>query len=98
MPKRRLNDWVGRVWDPSLIASGVWILRRADSVAALRLIRAGWGNPSWAVEVDYLRYLMTILRVDRPRRVLECGTGLTTVVLGSLAHRHEFTVVSLEHD
>jgi predicted O-methyltransferase YrrM len=96
--ERGIARFVDGVWDPSLIRIALWRLGRSDSSAAVHVLRAKWGNPIWTAEADFLDELMTRVRLHRPRHVLECGSGLTTLVLGALAQRHGFAVVSLEHD
>src|SRR5438046_10647049 len=62
-------------------------------LAALRL---GWANDGYSSKVDYL---MEIARraVVTPGPILECGSGLSTLLLGLLAARRGIDVWSLEH-
>ncbi len=56
----------------------------------------GWGNESWSASCEYLQGI-----VNEARRsggpVLECGSGLSTIVLGVLAEKWGFRIWSLEH-
>ncbi len=55
----------------------------------------GWGNP-WSAEEEFLRRMvegMTRTKHD----VLECGSGLSTLLLGSAARHAGMKVWSLEH-
>jgi precorrin-6B methylase 2 len=54
--------------------------------------RTTW-SISDALAVELARYL----EQRRPRRILEVGSGLSTVVLGAYAVRHGASVVTLEH-
>jgi hypothetical protein len=57
----------------------------------------GWGNASWSAGVEYLQELWLLLgSVGGP--VLECGSGLSTLVLGVAGQRTGSRVFSLEHD
>lgn len=57
----------------------------------------GWGNEGWSAHHEYLAALLHHARTAAGP-VLECGSGLSTLVLG-LALRHRArTVWSLEHD
>lgn len=54
---------------------------------------------SWAITPDALAELDYRLYVKQPKVVLECGSGLSTVVLANYAKSNpEATVISLEHD
>jgi hypothetical protein len=66
-------------------------------LALIVRIRAAWGNPGWTGDAGFLREVAA--RVWRcPGPVLDCGSGLSTVILASLASRHGATVWSLEQD
>ena len=56
----------------------------------------GWGNEGFAAETDYLEEVSRqAARTGGP--VLECGSGLTTIMLGLLAGRRGIQTWSLEH-
>jgi len=56
----------------------------------------GWDN-TWSAQEEYIR---AFLRAARQARgpILECGSGLSTVLLGAVAQRTGNRVWSLEHD
>lgn len=55
----------------------------------------GWGN-DWSAKPEYLAAsLQAAWRADGP--ILECGSGLSTMLLGSVAARKGSRVWSLEH-
>ncbi len=56
----------------------------------------GWGNEGFAAQSDYLEEVSRqAARTNGP--VLECGSGLTTIILGLLAGRRGIQTWSLEH-
>lgn len=56
----------------------------------------GWNNDSWSAETDLLRgCIQEALGIVGP--ILECGSGLTTLVLGVVAQRTGNRVLTLEH-
>lgn len=57
----------------------------------------GWGNEGMAAGTEFLRAMYAMALATRGP-VLECGAGISTVVLGLAADRTGSTVVSLEHD
>ncbi|MGZ4314361.1 MAG: hypothetical protein ACXVRK_00780 [Gaiellaceae bacterium] len=59
-------------------------------------LRAGWVS-GWAASSFYLDALAAGV-LDGNFSILECGTGLTTLVLASLARPTGASVLSLEHD
>ncbi len=55
-----------------------------------------WGNPHWSADVRYLHGVIHhALTTTGP--YLECGSGLTTLLLGAVARHRRTTVWSLEH-
>lgn len=62
----------------------------------LELLRFGWGNAGWSADLEYIRRMAEeAARTDGP--ILECGSGLTTLVLGIVAGRRGVEVWTLEH-
>lgn len=97
-----------------VISSFVAYRRRVALSHALRLIRrlspgeapsrelvgelhAAWGNPEFIASVSYLEAAAS-RAVALKGSVLECGSGLSTLLLGTLADRNGFTVWTLEHE
>lgn len=70
-------------------------LASAPDLAALTEVRRLWGNPS-AASPQYLNTLWH--EATAAKVVLECGSGLTTLVLAELEARAGVTYTSLEHD
>lgn len=56
----------------------------------------GWGNESWSGQVAYISACMQAVAAAK-LPVLECGSGLTTIVLGAICQRTGNTLWSLEH-
>lgn len=57
----------------------------------------GWGNEGWSAMGEYLRACIEFaLTVEGP--VLECGSGLSTLLVGAAAGKVGQTHLSLEHD
>jgi hypothetical protein len=57
---------------------------------------AGWGN-KWSAQVEYLTACLEHVR-DCDGPVLECGSGLSTVLAGAVAQHRGIRLWSLEHD
>jgi hypothetical protein len=62
----------------------------------LRHLQRAWGNYSFAPRREYVAAVADHA-LDTEGPVLECGSGLTTLVLAALAARRGVPVVSLEH-
>lgn len=61
----------------------------------LTSLRSAWGNEGWSGSPDYLEEVARrALATTGP--ILECGSGLTTILLGLLAGRRGIEVWSLE--
>jgi predicted O-methyltransferase YrrM len=77
-------------------------LRKYPSVALapasplLRRLVYGWGNEGWSAREEYLRAMIQEALVS-PGPVLECGSGLTTLVLASIVGGRGVAVWTLEH-
>src|SRR6185295_13403707 len=64
--------------------------------AMLQSLSAGWGNDGYAANIDYLEEVAkNAASTEGP--ILECGSGLTTLLLGLVAGRRGVPVHSLEH-
>lgn len=55
---------------------------------------SGW----WALPADTLLFLSDYIEHERPQRILEIGSGSSTVWIGTFAKRVGAELVSLEHD
>jgi hypothetical protein len=60
-------------------------------------LHAAWGNPDFSACVSYLEAAARHA-VATEGAVLECGSGLSTVLLGALAEANRFEVWTLEHE
>jgi len=56
----------------------------------------GWGNP-WSAQLEFLIASLEHVR-DAKGPVLECGSGLSTLLIGVVAQARGVKVVSLEND
>lgn len=57
----------------------------------------GWGNDYWSALEEYLAACVrAAMHADGP--ILECGSGLTSIVVGAIAQRAGNTMWSLEHN
>lgn len=71
-------------------------LGEAPSRQLLEELQIGWGNEGFAARSDYLEEVAArAANVKGP--ILECGSGLTTMLLGLLAGRRGVETWSLEH-
>ena len=57
----------------------------------------GWGNEGWSAWDEYLKGCLDAAR-SAPGPILECGSGLSTLLVGVIAQRMGNTVWSLEHN
>lgn len=62
----------------------------------IALLRFAWGNP-WAASVDYI-VAACRLAVESRQTILECGSGLTTIVIGHVVRGTGARLFSLEND
>jgi predicted O-methyltransferase YrrM len=52
----------------------------------------------WAVSPDFACWIFATLLAQRPSRVLECGSGVSTLVAGYAVAHWQGQVLSVEHD
>ena len=67
------------------------------SDASLRRLSWAWGNTAWSARPSFINTALSLAEsVDGP--VLECGSGLSTLIVGArLAQRNQM-LISVEHD
>jgi hypothetical protein len=63
----------------------------------IRKIHAVWGNPDYSASVSYLEAAARHAATTKGP-LLECGSGLSTLLLGALGEVNGFDVWTLEHD
>jgi hypothetical protein len=83
-----------------------WAMRRllkdpeaaiAPGSTVLQDLVYGWGNDFWSALEEYLAAcVQEAMAADGP--ILECGSGLTSIVAGAVAQRVGNTMWSLEHN
>ena len=71
-------------------------LDQTPSREMLSALMAAWGNPEYAAKLDYLEEVAA-RAVTTAGPILECGSGITTIVMGLMAGRRGVAVWSLEH-
>ena len=57
----------------------------------------GWGNEGWSADEDYLARLVSEAEATTGR-IVECGSGLSTLLLATVAARTGVEVHALEHN
>ncbi|MCC5927633.1 MAG: class I SAM-dependent methyltransferase [Cyclobacteriaceae bacterium] len=57
----------------------------------------GWGNQGWSAQTDYLKSCIQYAKQSKGP-FLECGSGLTTIVIGIIAKIKGEKLYSLEHN
>jgi hypothetical protein len=65
------------------------------SPSALQWLHSGWSNEGWSGDTAYLEEVWR--RSLNARRILECGSGLSTILMGAVASKTGAEVWSLEH-
>lgn len=71
-------------------------VHRAVSADVLDDLIYGWGNEAWSARAEYIQEFLRLAAIVRGP-ILECGSGLSTLLLGSVAQRTGNRVFSLEH-
>lgn len=70
--------------------------RASSNRALLGELQRGWGNEAWAADTEYLKAVLErALAVRGP--VLECGSGLSTLLVGAIVESNGTDLWTLEH-
>jgi hypothetical protein len=72
-------------------------LAAVDDPECLSALVYGWGNEGWSAENDYLRHMVKMVAEIDKQEVLECGSGLSTLLLAATAAKYGGHVTSLEN-
>src|SRR5690349_1161547 len=70
--------------------------REASDPQLLNDLVRGWGN-TWSAQLEFLESSLRETRAG-DGNILECGSGLSTVLIGAVAQAKGLRVWSLEHD
>jgi hypothetical protein len=94
------------VVDPTIRAIDAWRLHRAivklrsgktPDRELLGILRRAWGNESFSADVTYLSELAArVTSCSGP--ILDCGSGLTTIVAAAIAEHRDLAVWALEQN
>jgi hypothetical protein len=69
----------------------------SDRREVISALHYGWGNRFWSASTEYVLACWQHASVsDGP--ILECGSGLTTLILGAVAQKRGLGVWTLEHN
>ena len=69
---------------------------RVPAPVLLQALRRAWGDEGYSANLEYLQEVARhAVAAEGP--ILECGSGLTTILLGALAGRHGVVVHTVEH-
>jgi O-antigen/teichoic acid export membrane protein len=92
--KRRVREFIFRLAlrEIASLSPG-----RLPSRRIIRQLWYGWGNESYSGHPEYLEEVIRRCATSSDP-VLECGSGLTTIVMGLFAGRRGIKVWTLEHD
>jgi predicted O-methyltransferase YrrM len=98
-PLRRVarEAWRARRWRTAMLSLTALEPGRVPGRRLLGELRATWDNPGFAADLGYLSEVAAHA-ARTPGPVLECGSGLTTVLLAALAARRGVEVWTVEHD
>jgi len=83
--------------DAALIQVARLVPRQAPSRALIAQVHRAWGNPEFTASISYLEAAAS-RALELGGDILECGSGLSTLLLGVLADINGFHVWTLEHD
>ena len=97
--RRAILDPIRHTLDGWRLGAALDALRRAKSPGheLVASLREAWGNGAFSADVSYIMQMARLAERTRGP-ILECGSGLTTLIAGILAERRGQSVLSLEQD
>ena len=100
MPSLRFKHTASRVDRLENVVKQIRTISAGDPVGKLQLARltAAWGNFGYSASLSYLHEVERLFS-ESSGTVLECGSGVTTLLLGLLAEKYDRLVYTFEnHD
>jgi len=100
-PLRPIIRWGGKTYRDhcfkktmkKILSDPQYFLNDHETLAELSY---GWGNEGYSANIEYLQECIQYTTQSK-LPILECGSGLSTIVVGLMAKKHGNTVWSLEH-
>lgn len=91
----RVHQWI--VWQNSIqeFEKRIKNDEKIDDILLKRLIY-GWGNQGFSAQVGYLQTCIEFA-LSSKKGILECGSGLTTILLGIITHKTNIRMLTLEN-
>jgi hypothetical protein len=94
-------EWLRSRWRRILLNRAVREMRRLPAGVQppqrlLRLLHRGWGNDKWTPDVPFLSRICEAV-LSSGGDILECGSGLSTLLLALFTEKNGGKVYSLEH-
>ncbi|HEY6513442.1 MAG TPA: class I SAM-dependent methyltransferase [Burkholderiaceae bacterium] len=99
---RHTRQWLRRTYDGLRFDSALrrFIAAPADALPAANPLLSelidAWGNGGWIAREGYLRECLAIA-LESSGPTLECGSGLSTLLLGAVAQRRGYEHWAFEH-
>src|SRR5262245_43062238 len=99
---RQTRQWLRRTYDALRFDAAMRRFAANPSAALVEGARllpeliSAWGNSGWIAQEAYLRACLTSALASRGP-MLECGCGLSTLLLGVVAQRQGYEHWALEH-
>jgi Methyltransferase domain len=94
--RRGIREWIDRYTLEAAIRDLAALGARRPTAQHFRRLASGFGNSGWAATQDLLDELAARSAAARVG-ILECGSGLSTLLIGALTKQSGVPVVSLEH-
>lgn len=91
--RRRYRNYYLNLTMKKILSNPRHFLNDRETLAELSY---GWGNEVWSASIDCLQDCVKYVEQSK-LSILECGSGLSTIVIGLLAKEYGKTVWSLEH-
>ncbi len=95
--KTLLRTHQAYVFKDALKELALMVEKNVKDVKVIKKLIYGWGNQGYSAMTDYLETCVEYA-YKTEGNIIECGSGLSTIIVGSIAQKKGVQLISFEHN
>jgi predicted O-methyltransferase YrrM len=95
--KSLLKTHQSYVFKDALKELALMVEKNAIDINVIKKLIYGWGNQGYSAMTDYLETCIEYA-YKTEGNIIECGSGLSTIIVGSIAQKKGVQLISFEHN